>query len=49
MLAKDDFKVADLIVVCGVKGHNIDPKRIYTTGCSAGGLHAGCTVGRVTS
>jgi len=39
---KDDFKVADLIVACGVKDHNIDPKRIYTTGCSAGGLHAGC-------
>jgi hypothetical protein len=39
---KDDFKVADLIVACGVRDHNIDPKRIYTTGCSAGGLHAGC-------
>jgi hypothetical protein len=39
---KDDFNVADLIVACGVKNHNIDPRRIYTTGCSAGGLHAGC-------
>ena len=39
---KDDFKVADLIVACGVRDHNIDPRRIYTTGCSAGGLHAGC-------
>lgn len=39
---KDDFNVADLIVACGVRDHNIDPKRIYTTGCSAGGLHAGC-------
>jgi hypothetical protein len=39
---KDDFKVADLITACGVKDHNIDPKRIYTTGCSAGGLQAGC-------
>jgi hypothetical protein len=39
---KDDFKVADQIVACAVKNHNIDPKRIYTTGCSAGGLHAGC-------
>jgi predicted esterase len=40
--AKDDFKVADLIAACAVKNHGIDPKRIYTTGCSAGGLHAGC-------
>jgi hypothetical protein len=40
--SKDDFKVADLIVACGVRDHNIDPRRIYTTGCSAGGLHAGC-------
>jgi poly(3-hydroxybutyrate) depolymerase len=40
--ALDDFKVVDQIVACAVKNHNIDPKRIYTTGCSAGGLMAGC-------
>jgi hypothetical protein len=39
---KDDFKIADLITACAVKNHGINPKRIYTTGCSAGGLMAGC-------
>ena len=36
-----DLDFADLIVACAVKNHNIDPRRIYTTGCSAGGLMAG--------
>ena len=40
--ALDDFKVVDQIVGCAVKNHNINPKRIYTTGCSAGGLMSGC-------
>lgn len=40
--SKDDFKIADLIVSCAVRDHAIDPRRIYTTGCSAGGLQAGC-------
>lgn len=40
--SKDDFKVADLIAACAVRDHDIDPRRIYTTGCSAGGLQAGC-------
>ena len=39
---KDDFKIADLITSCAVKNHGVNPKRIYTTGCSAGGLMAGC-------
>jgi hypothetical protein len=37
-----DFKAADLIAACAVKNNGIDPKRIYTTGCSAGGLQSGC-------
>lgn len=37
-----DFNVADQIVACGVKNFGIDPKRIYATGCSAGGLQSGC-------
>lgn len=37
-----DFEAADQIVACGVMNHGIDPKRIYTTGCSAGGLQSGC-------
>jgi dienelactone hydrolase len=40
--SKDDFKIADLIAACAVRDHGIDPRRIYTTGCSAGGLQAGC-------
>jgi poly(3-hydroxybutyrate) depolymerase len=40
--SRDDFNIADLIVACAVRDHGIDPRRIYTTGCSAGGLHAGC-------
>ena len=42
IFSKDDFEVADLIVACAVRDHNIDPRRIYVTGCSAGGLQAGC-------
>jgi dienelactone hydrolase len=33
-----DFKLADGLLACAVKNHNIDPRRIYTMGCSAGGL-----------
>jgi hypothetical protein len=38
----DDFKIADTITACAVKNYGIDPHKIYTTGCSAGGLMAGC-------
>lgn len=40
--SQDDFKIADQIVACAVQDHNIDARRIYATGCSAGGLFAGC-------
>ncbi len=40
--SKDDFEIADLIAACAVRDHAIDPTRIYSTGCSAGGLQAGC-------
>jgi predicted esterase len=40
--SKDDFKIADQIVACAVRDHNIDPHRIYATGCSAGALQSGC-------
>lgn len=39
---QDDFKIADQIAACAVRDWNIDPHRIYSTGCSAGGLMAGC-------
>jgi hypothetical protein len=40
--SRDDFKVADQIAACAVRDYGINPRRIYTTGCSAGGLQAGC-------
>jgi predicted esterase len=36
-----DLDFADQIVACAVQNHNIDPRQIYVTGCSAGGLMAG--------
>lgn len=36
-----DFEVADQIVACAVEQLNIDTRRIYTGGTSAGGLMAG--------
>ena len=45
----NDFKAADQIVACAVKNHGIDPRRIYTTGCSAGGLQSGCMAGMRSS
>ncbi len=39
-----DFDVADQIVACAMKQFNIDPKRIYTVGGSAGALQAGIMV-----
>jgi predicted esterase len=36
-----DLAFADQIVACAVQNHNIDPRQIFVTGCSAGGLMAG--------
>ncbi len=35
-----DLEYADHLVACAVAEHNIDPRQIYVTGCSAGGLMA---------
>lgn len=37
-----DMEIVDQLVACAVRDHNIDPRRIFTTGCSAGGLFAAC-------
>ena len=36
-----DFELADQIVACAVMDYNVDPRRIFATGCSAGGLFSG--------
>jgi poly(3-hydroxybutyrate) depolymerase len=36
-----DFAMADQILACAVQQLNIDTQRIYTGGCSAGGLQSG--------
>jgi predicted esterase len=35
-----DFKLADQLLACAVKDHNVDPRRVFSMGCSAGGLFA---------
>ena len=40
VFGKGDFALTDQLVACAVKNHNVDPHRIFTTGCSAGGLFA---------
>jgi hypothetical protein len=36
-----DFELVDQLVACAHAHHNIDPRRVYTTGCAFGGLMAG--------
>jgi predicted esterase len=38
-----DLKLIDNLVACAVKDHGIDPHKIYTMGCSAGGLMSAAT------
>jgi poly(3-hydroxybutyrate) depolymerase len=33
-----DFKLTDQLLACAVRDYNIDPRRVFATGCSAGGL-----------
>ena len=40
VFGKGDLDVGDQLVACAIRDHNVDPKRIFATGCSAGGLFA---------
>jgi acetyl esterase/lipase len=40
IFGRGDLELVDQLVACAVANHNVDPRRIYTTGCSAGGLFA---------
>jgi hypothetical protein len=39
-----DFAMADQILACAVQQLNINPRMIYTAGCSAGGLQSGAMI-----
>jgi poly(3-hydroxybutyrate) depolymerase len=41
IFGEGDFEVGDQLLACAVKNHNVDPKRVFATGCSAGGLFSG--------
>jgi len=43
------WDIVDQITACAVRDHNINPRRIYATGCSAGGLQSGCMASRRSS
>src|SRR6185295_14586157 len=38
IFGQPDYPVVDEITACAVRDRNIDPRRIFTMGCSAGGL-----------
>jgi acetyl esterase/lipase len=40
VFGRSDLQLVDQLVACAVRDHNVDPRRIFTTGCSAGGLFA---------
>jgi poly(3-hydroxybutyrate) depolymerase len=44
-----DFKLADGLLACAVKNNNVDPRRIFATGCSAGGLFTGAMLAQRSS
>lgn len=38
IFGRGDFELTDQLLACAVRDHNIDPRRVFATGCSAGGL-----------
>jgi len=45
IFGQGDLKIVDQLVACAVRDHNIDPRKIYTMGCSAGGLFSTAMAG----
>ena len=43
------FNVTDQLFACAVRDHNVDARRVFTTGCSAGGLFADAMAARRSS
>ncbi|HKU41710.1 MAG TPA: hypothetical protein VJR89_26315 [Polyangiales bacterium] len=41
IFGKGDLNLTDQLYACAVKNHNVDPRRAFATGCSAGGLMSG--------
>lgn len=44
-----DYSQIGQIAACAVKNYGINPRRIYATGCSAGGVTSGCMATRASS
>jgi predicted esterase len=40
VFGRGDLNLVDQLVACAVRDYNVDARRIFTTGCSAGGLFA---------
>jgi poly(3-hydroxybutyrate) depolymerase len=38
IFGKGDFDLGDQLLACAMKNHNVDSRRVFATGCSAGGL-----------
>jgi hypothetical protein len=41
IFGRGDFELTDQLLACAVQNHNVDPRRVFATGCSAGGLFSG--------
>jgi predicted esterase len=40
IFGRSDLDITDQLVACAVKNYNVDPRRVFVTGCSAGALFA---------
>jgi len=49
IFGESDFALTDQLAACAVQNHNVDPRRIFATGCSAGGLFSAAMAARRSS